>query len=368
MAIIWADFPSGQHGLYGSDNSFMLNGIWADFFNDTGSGGQMALTSDPDPNIASAGYVLVVEGGDFAGPTGNYARIVNPAGAQTTSGMGFRLWPSGLPSSASEAGGAKWWFATSSNVVVAYCLVMPDGSIAAYNSSNTLLGQSEPCVTANAYTHIETKVLRDASAGTLEVRVNGVAKLELDTLALGANDIGMVRIGADSNVNSGGSDKVNYYKDFVYWDGTGSEGNDFQGSVAVRDLYTDADISLNWTPSTGSTGWDLIDEIPPVDTDYIQAGDPAPDPAKFSVTNLPDDVTSVRALLPIVRAVKTDGGDCNIQVGITPNDTNWDDGADRPITTAYTYWWDVSHLSPATAAPWTPAEVNAAYVRADRTL
>jgi hypothetical protein len=31
MAIIWADFPSGQHGLYGSTIAHMFNGIWAGY-------------------------------------------------------------------------------------------------------------------------------------------------------------------------------------------------------------------------------------------------------------------------------------------------------------------------------------------------
>lgn len=357
MAIIFADFPSGQQGLYGSTTSYILNGIWAQYTNDGGFG-EVSLQDDPDPNIGSAGKVLRLR--QVQGTA--TARIVIPSGAQATVGTGFRLWVSNLPTSPTEAPYVT--FRTSSNTDICTISVQPDGAVRAHSGgiSGATLGTSVPVVTANAYHHIEIKVVRHASAGTIEVRVNGVAKLELDTLALGASDIGQIALRAGAVFQSA------YFKDFVLWDGTGSEGNDFQGSVAVHDLVPDGDISLNWTPSSGSTGYNLLDESPPNDTGYIQAGDPPPDPAKFSLTNLPDDVTSVRALLPIVRAVKTDGGDCNIQVGLTPNDTNWDDGADRPITTAYTYWWDVSHLSPATAAPWTPAEVNAAYVRADRTL
>lgn len=357
MAIIWADFPSGQQGLYGSSTSFMLNGIWAELASTTFGG--PSLPDDPDPNVTGRVYAVT------STQSTKTTRIVIPSGAQTICGVGFRLWLPNLPQSTSAVPLTS--FRTSSNTAICSVSVQPDGAVRAHSGDNgTTLGTSNPVLTANAWNHIEIKVTRDAAAGEIEVRVNGVSALSLDTLALGADDIGQIALVTIGAINLSGGPV--YWKDFVLWDGTGSEGNDFQGSVAVHDLYTDADIALNWAPSTGSTGWDLIDEIPPVDTDYIQAGDPAPDPAKFSLTNLPDDVTSVRALIPIVRAVKTDGGDCNIQVGITPNDTNWDDGADRPITTAYTYWWDVSHLSPATAAPWTPAEVNAAYVRADRTL
>lgn len=367
MAIIWADFPSGQQGLYGSNTSYMLDGIWAQHENCNDSGANVfGLTSDPDPNIGSAGRVLAFSTYNIAG---FQSRIVIPGGAQSTVGMGFRLWQNQLPYD-TTASNALWSMRTAANGWICSFLVYPDGSIAAYSGTlGSLLGQTGPSLTAGAYHHIETKVVRDAAVGTIEIRVNGISVLELENLNLGGTDISAVAIGCQTGgFTSGNPDTVNYYKDFVLWDGTGSEGNDFQGSVAVHDLYTDGDISLNWTASTGSTGYNLIDETTPNDTDYIQAGDPAPSPAVFSLTDLPEDVTSVRALLPIVRAVKTDGGDCNLQVSVTPNNTDWDDGADRPITTAFTYWWDVSHTSPDTAAAWTPSEVNAAYVKANRTL
>lgn len=366
MAIIWADFPSGQVGLYGSDESAMLNGIWAE--NQEGSsGGSVTLISDPDPNIGSAGRVLSTYGGNTALSNGrSFSRIVSPLGAHATAGMGFRLWQTQLPQGNGANGNARWGFYTAANAAVIYFKAFTDGSIGCYSGADALLGTSDICLTASAYPHIEVKVLRHASAGTAEVRVNGDTVLSLTGLALGASDIGMVRIGSEYRTTSQATPS-NRYKDFVYWDGSGTAGNTFQGSVAVRDLYTDADIALNWTPSTGTTGWDLIDETTINDADYIEADSSPPDPAKFSLTNLPDDVTSVKALIPIIRAKKTDGGTCNVQVGVTPNNTNWDDGDDRPMTTAFTYWWDVSHVSPATSAPWTPSEVNAAYVRTDRT-
>lgn len=355
MAIIWADFPSGQEGLYGTDTSYMLNGIWAQLF--IGGTATISLSEDPDPNTEGNVLRMGVSSGIAR------ARIVNPAGAQVTSGVGVRMWLTSLPTGTNIVPAIE--FRNGSNVLICDAVVLPDGTLRVRNSAGATLGTTTaPAVTANAWQHVEVKSLRDAAAGEAELRVNGVSVLDLTGLALGADNI------AQASLAITASDIFSfvYWKDFVYWDGSGANGNDFQGSVAVHDLLPDADIDLNWTPSSGSTGWDLLDESPPADGGYIQAADPPPDPAKFSLTDLPDDVTSVRALLPIVRAVKTDGGDCNIQVGLTPNDTNWEDGADRPVTTAFTYFWDVSHLSPATSAPWTPVEVNAAYGRVDRTL
>lgn len=99
-------------------------------------------------------------------------------------------------------------------------------------------------------------------------------------------------------------------------------------------------------------------------------------PTAFEVAlePLPDDVTSIRAVIPIVRAAKIDGGDGNIQVSFGVSDTSYDDGPDTPITTAFTFWGNptmpfVSEINPLTAAPWTPGEFNlGARMKVARTL
>lgn len=357
MAIVWADFPSGDQGLYGTDESLMLNGVWAQIIGDIGS--SVTLTSDPDPNIGAAGNVLRVRGG--ASATG--VRIVNPAGAQATSGIAFRLWPDELPAANSGNSNPQWEFRTSGNLLIARCRVLSDGSIAAYNSAGTLIGSASlPVIAANSYSHIESKIVRDAAAGTIEVRVNGASVLTLTGVALGANNIGIIYLGTDSGVTGAFS----YYKDFVYWDGTGSQNNDFLGSVSVYALRPVSDVSFNWTASTGSTGWNLIDESPPVDTDFISASNALPAASVFEIENLPPDIVAVKALLPVTRSKKIDGGDGNLQTGLTGTLT--DLGADKPITIAFTYNWDVSELSPDTGVAWTPSEVDAVKLQVDRTL
>ena len=58
MAIIWADFPSSQLGLYGTSTANMLNGVWAEVIASLSGGSTVTLGDDPDPNIAGAGRVL----------------------------------------------------------------------------------------------------------------------------------------------------------------------------------------------------------------------------------------------------------------------------------------------------------------------
>jgi hypothetical protein len=99
-----------------------------------------------------------------------------------------------------------------------------------------------------------------------------------------------------------------------------------------------------------------------------------PDPVVVQLEPLPDDVTSIRAVIPKLRAAKVDGGDGNVQVSFGISDPSYDAGPDTPITTAFTYWGNptvpfVSEINPLSAAPWTPGEFNiGARIKVARTL
>lgn len=487
MAIIWADFPSGQRGLYGTNAAKMLDGVW-------GEANFTSLVADPDPAITTGGIVLSL--GGAIGGTSNAMigpRFAYPTPAKTQ-GLSIRLWLSSLPSSSNYTPVIS--FKDGGNTSFICMRVLTTGAIefrSTHTNGGTLYGTTTgPVLTANAYNHIEMKVFSNAATGTIELRINGQVKLNLTGLNTNGADIAQVQVGENSDA-TGSHFQWPYYKDIVLWDTSGTEANDFQGSVSVYDLFADADVSLNWTPSTGALGYPLItDNFPantltatgaisdgevvridntyyrfstagtvdagapagtaanpwrvslgvsvaialsnlfnaigatgvagvdystalvahttvdangftatavsvtakiatasaivttetganlawvsgtlvlgPTDPSYISADATPPAAAVFTMTNLPSDVVSVRALLPLFRAQKTDGGDCNVQAGLSPDNVTWVNGADEPMTVAQTYYWSVIHINPDTAAPWTPGEVNGAYVRVDRTI
>lgn len=377
MALIWADFPSGQKGLYGTDKDNMLDGTpWIGHPYEAFAGFQ-DLTTDPDPLVGSDGVV-------FGFGAYNLYPVMSTLGlpsVQSTVGISFRLWMKHLPLSTSH-GTARWEFRTNAGLLVAVLVVAPNGSIAAYEMvgdapetspyGGTLIGTSAPVIGANTYHQIETKIVRDASAGTLDVEVDGNSVLSLTSQAFGSNDIAIVAIG--STDGSGTEDDARngqcYYKDLVIWDGTGTSNNDFIGpGYSVRHLIPDGDQSLNWATSTGSTGYNLVDEgdTGPDDADYIEADATPPAANIFTMTDLPADVTSIKGMVLVGRMRKTDGATAQVQMGLSPNGSNWDDGADREITTAFSYWHDISEVSPATAVAWTPTEVNNLQFRINRT-
>lgn len=477
MALQWADFPSGQKGLYGVDEDFMLNGVYA-------QASQVAIDVDPDPG--QSGNVIKVQGG-----TGYGALRYVLSSAQGTVGVAQRVWKAALPSVSTQHG-TYASFLNASNQIIVRVVDSTTGQLRLLDKDDNELGvTATPVIVTNAWNHVEIKIVRgSAGAESCEIRVNGSVKYTASnlTFSYSGQNVAQVAIGAS---NAGPGD---WRKDYIIWDGSGSEFNDFQGTVSVRDLSPSADVGLGgWTANVGSTGWDLIrDTLPsntltastaivnndvvrigsvyyrytnasvdagtptgtsgnpylvalgasntdallnlykaigatgvagtdystavvahsvvtplgvtssqltvvptdgvttsltfqetsaafswqsgsafsygPTDTSFISAGTGSPAAAEVSMTDLPADTTTVRAVMAVTRAFNSDGGDGSLQVSLSPNGTNYALGTDRPLTTAPTFYKDVSHVSPATSAAWLPSEVNSIRVKFNRTV
>jgi hypothetical protein len=492
MADIWADFPSGSRGIYGDDETAMLDGIWAQ--NDS-----CVLAADPDSTIGDAGRVLS-SGSDSSG---RFIRMVLPA-AKTTLGIARRLYMGSLPTQTSGLGTVTpriVTFLTAGNSAIATVWVTTSGGIVVSSgegTSGTVLGQTDgPVVSAGAWWHIEVKFTVSATAGAVEVRVNGVPKIDESDLDTGSTDIGQFSLGTYTSGAGGGAEI--YCKDLVVWDTSGDHSNDFHGSVSAYwcPVASTNDIG-GWTKSKGTDVVPLLDDAAPhntltcagaisadetvridgtyykftsgsvdtgtpagtsgapwlvalgdddagslanlaaaIDADgtagtdystaltahatvvcrglnetklsvasqdgattsmmfaetgahlswasttalsygpddasFISADSTPPDAAEFTLTGLPDDITSVRAIIPVVRAAKVDGGDGSLQLSLSPNGTDYDTGPDTPITTAFTYWGNatapfVSDENPATSAAWTPSDfATGVRLKIDRT-
>lgn len=361
MTLLWAD----NFNVYGTDEALLLNGIYAQA--DSG----VTLVVDPDPT-STANVVAIAEAADSTIPYyGNVLRKVFPSGGEDTVGVAFRIWMNALPPTSTNF--VYFAFTDSSNTAQVTLKVLTTGDIAAYRGNpenGTLLGTTTvPAIVANSYSHIEAKVTVSDTVGVVEVRVNGVVVLDLEnqdtknTAETTSNQI----LFTHARNGAGLPLQIYHVKDLVIWNDAGSVNNDFMGTVSVVTLVPDADTSLGgWSPSTGSTGFNILDNAPPLDDAAYVAAD-VPETAVFTLSNLPDDVTSVRGLVTMFRGRKVDGGDGNIQISMVSAAAE-DAGTDHAITTAYTYWPDVNELDPNTAAPWTPVSLNAASIKMVRTV
>ena len=348
MAIEFMD----NFSQYGTNESYMLDGVWAELASNNGLSPTLAV----DPDGVSTGYVLHATRGT--------ARKVLSS-AQTTVGVAFRYWAANLPSSTGDRPQILA-FCDANNSPQVSVVLETTGILSVYRgTTTTLLGSTAvPVLTAGAWSHVETKVLFSQTVGTVEIRVNGAVVLDLDTLDTcntALVECSQIRIGANNSSNSEG-----YFKDLLIWNDSGSLNNDFMGDCQIVSLIPDGDDSLNWTTSSGTTGFDLINEATPNDSSYISADSTPPAESVFTLSDLEPEVVTVKGLMTFVRALKTDGGTANLQVSMVSG-VDEDAGSDRAITVAATTWMDVSETDPATASAWTPISVNAAKLKIDRT-
>ena len=357
MATNWMD----NFNIYGTDANRvarMLNGVYAEAT-------VVDLLVDPDPT-AGGGRVAFL-----GGNANSVLRKVLPT-ARTTIGVANRVWLSAIPA-ASNKGHVLVALRDVNNVQHGFLTVDASGNLLYYRSDSggdVLLGSTAtPVIIANAWKHIETKVVLDAAAGTVEVRVEGVTVLTVAATRTTTNTAGAVASCMSVALrNTDYLGPLQYHKDLIIWDNTTGFNNDFMGLCQVLEIIPNADVSLNWAPSAGLTGFNLINEITPDDdASYISAPTPAPAPYVCSLSDLPVSVTSVRSVMPIHRSRKTDSGTGNIQIGAISGATTGL-GTDRPITTAYTYWWDIFDADPNIAAAWTRLSVNAMNLQINRTL
>lgn len=347
---------------YGGSISLMTSGIYSRVGTSQNVGGNPFLVDDPDG--ASSGQVLEMTA--TYGGNSNYqtCRYVLPAGATTTVGVCFRLWCAALPHVPLSFRPVQ--FLDGGTGKLYYLNVSTTGNLEIRSGADALLySTSAPVITAQGWWHIALMTTINASTGSFEVRVEDVPVILQTGINTGSTGIQQVEIVNDPD-SSSSSD--NYYvKDFVIWDGTGSTNITFPGSVLVYELTTTSDVSFPWT-STGPNGFSILDNNPPTTTDYISAPYPAmPAAATFGLSDLPADVTSVKGLITLARAGKSDGGDGQLQVSLVSGSSTHN-GTNRAITTTQTYFTDVSELDPATGVAWTPTGVNSAILKLDRTL
>lgn len=360
MALQYMD----NFSFYGTDVNNLLLGPW-------GALSSGSLANDPDG--VSSGKVLRTA----VSATGAFAtRLVVPSPDEAI-GVAFRTWVNSLPST--DGRGAAVSFKTAGNSHIVTLHITPTGQLRLVNTDGegtgldaldtanigTQVAITGPLVVgAGQWNHIE--FFYDNTDGTYEVRVEGVQVLAGTDAGFTGTTIGNVEFLAHFNSTSSGA-PANYIKDLVVWDTTGSQNNTFIGSVFVVALPVNSDVSSGWTRSSGSTDYELLDELTPNDTDYIEAADTLPAASIMGFENLPADVVGVRGLMSMVRALKTDGGDANLQVSLISGG-NADAGADTAVGASAGYIWDISEIDPNTASLWSPSAVDAATIQIDRTL
>lgn len=147
-------------------------------------------------------------------------------------------------------------------------------------------------ISTNTWYLIEVKIGTGTST-TYEVRVNGVTVLSGSGFNTNTNNHARFQLGTEDGITNGSIDF--YYDDFA-WDDA-----NWLGPGRVKRLVPTANGSTaSWTSGTAPSDYTVVDEIPAVDTDYLQCANTSGD--KVHLVDVTD--AAAAAVSGIVNGVK----------------------------------------------------------------
>lgn len=229
--------------------------------------------------------------------------------------------------------------------------------------------RSQPCVFPKTYCQLGFKVVGVSAGGVFEVRVNNQTVLNMsgvDTNPSGAGEVSQVLIGPSRSqvvsLNTGPID----IDDWHTWDDAGGNGPaDFVGNACcIRRRFTADTAEADWSKSTGSAGYALLDDAS--DATYIDDGATVGHKSAFTAEALPGTVAAIIYQQINNRGLKTVAGDC----GLTPtflSASAESAGVEQLFTTAEAQRAAVTADDPNTSTPWIVSGANAAKARFKRT-
>lgn len=316
---------------YGLTETYMLEGVggaaaWSDVISWTLS------TSNPATGTHNMRCVA-------AGSSSQRMRRAVGQSKQVT-GLGYRFALTALPSQEDSTLMTLAEFRDVSNNSQFNIQLGTEGSVHALGAG--LDHRSDPCVAAGGYHHFEVKGKIANSGGYTEVRINEVTVLNVtgvDTQTTANAENSQFRWGMYPVLSSTVTTTMDL-DDCFAWDDDATDAEntvvDFVGDKGCYYLPTTADTAeADWTKSSGVSGYSLLDELDPLDSDYI---DDATGTARsiFEVAALPGNVAEVIAMMPVIRARKEESGSVTLRGGVVV-DASESYTPDTSPSTAFAY-------------------------------
>lgn len=263
------------------------------------------------------------------------------------------------------AGGPPTTFAGIALASTAHCSigVNSNGTLSVYRGNGSvLLGTTVFALQIGIYSYVEAKFLLHASAGTVEIHVNGMNwPLNGVPILTGVNTMGGASATFDEFFLQASSGHFNFFHDDVYvLDGSGTDNNDFLGDVRADVIYpTAAGASSQFTRSAGTDQWATIDETTPnSDTDYNESNTPTHRDS-LNFPNAPVTGAVIKFIQALAYAKKTDAGGAGLKLTTRLGGTYYD-GTEQGLSTGYHYQRQIWGVKPSNGAAWVDTDINAA--------
>lgn len=221
------------------------------------------------------------------------------------------------------------------------------GKLVAYRN-NSVLATGTTTLLQDVKYYVEFKF----TDTTYEVLLDGEVELSGTMTSLGGAPWTRIRLYSESAGNNRGR-----IDDMYVNDSTGSINNDYLGEISVVALLPDADgTPQEWTPSTGSTAYEILDNVPPTSA-YVE-GENVDDELRVELPDIPFDVNQIHVVDLVYRHAKNGSGPCTIETSLIQNSVESTADSTDPAEGTYAWSFNKLELDPDTEAAWDPDTFN----------
>lgn len=276
--------------------------------------------------------------------------------------VGFHFYMNAI--SALPSGGGLFGFCGTSTASTRTLRINSNGTLSwcrgAPLATATQDATSSSALVAGVLYHLEARIYFHASAGTLDVRINGVPFMSatgLNTMPTDLTHIGFAVNGR--NVSSILDVNEIYYDNLYLSNELGAVNNGWIGERTVFLLMPNADTgTAAWTKSTGVNGYDLINDVPSNDgSNYLQST-AVGDESVFDLSNLASLGIIPLAVQSFFRGQKTAAGTCTVKIGVRSGASTSTSPDQTMVQNQFQMFQFITELNPATSAPFNATEIN----------
>lgn len=223
------------------------------------------------------------------------------------------------------------------------------------NSGGTVIGTGTHSLSTSTWYYIELMGNINGASGSCQLWLNGVEEIAETTGNFGSSNLSGISIGY---LNGSGVTAAVDIDDLYVTDTAGPPNNSQLGDVRIEAVYPTSDgANIQWTPSTGSDHYALVDEasgtFPNDDTDYIS--DSVSGHVDEYNFGAPSGGGSVFAIQTCIYARKDDAGTRQIADIVRQSGTDTPSAA-QSLSIGYLYVTEVHETDPAGSA-WTLSTV-----------
>ena len=300
----------------------------------------------------------------------NYGTCVSIAGANSVSlslpanistlTLGFAAYFLGGGGVGNAFNFVEWLDGSGSFVLAAHYITSNAIEIARSTSTGSnVVGTTAPgVITTAVWCYIEISITRHASAGTVQISINGSTVLSLTGVNTGSADFGQLKLIGPNNPMR--IDDV-YIKDDLSQ----------LGDCRVQVLVPSADSSVQWTPLTGVFNYLMVSEMASDgDTTYIYTST-AGNSDTYDLTNLGVTPTSIFGVAISMFARKDDPGVRTIRGDLVSGSTT-SNGLSNNLSSTYSSYGQTAisgvgvwSTDPNTGSAWTISALDALQVKID---